>query len=55
MSSTVDSQEIEKFEKMAQEWWNPNGKFKQLHKFNPNRLLFMRRKFVNFLILMKNH
>ncbi len=51
MSSTVDSQEIEKFEKMAQEWWNPNGKFKQLHKFNPNRLLFMRRKICEFFNL----
>jgi 2-polyprenyl-6-hydroxyphenyl methylase/3-demethylubiquinone-9 3-methyltransferase len=51
MSSTVDSQEIEKFEKMAQEWWNPNGKFKQLHKFNPNRLLFMRRKICQFFNL----
>lgn len=44
MSSTIDNQEISKFEKMANEWWNPLGKFKPLHKFNPIRLSFMRSK-----------
>lgn len=44
MSSTIDNQEISKFEKMANEWWNPSGKFKPLHKFNPIRLSFMRSK-----------
>jgi 2-polyprenyl-6-hydroxyphenyl methylase/3-demethylubiquinone-9 3-methyltransferase len=44
MSSTVDNQEINKFEKMANEWWNPHGKFSPLHKFNPVRLNFMRKK-----------
>ncbi|MEM7059461.1 MAG: bifunctional 2-polyprenyl-6-hydroxyphenol methylase/3-demethylubiquinol 3-O-methyltransferase UbiG [Pseudomonadota bacterium] len=36
--STVDSSEIAKFEAMAAEWWDPNGKFKPLHMLNPCRL-----------------
>ena len=38
MTSTVDTSEIEKFEAMAAEWWDPNGKFKPLHMLNPTRL-----------------
>jgi 2-polyprenyl-6-hydroxyphenyl methylase/3-demethylubiquinone-9 3-methyltransferase len=37
-ASTVDAAEIAKFEAMAAEWWNPNGKFKPLHMLNPCRL-----------------
>ncbi|WP_138466463.1 bifunctional 2-polyprenyl-6-hydroxyphenol methylase/3-demethylubiquinol 3-O-methyltransferase UbiG [Poseidonocella sp. HB161398] len=36
--STVDPQEIAKFEAMAAEWWDPSGKFKPLHMMNPCRL-----------------
>lgn len=36
--STVDASEIAKFEAMAAEWWDPNGKFKPLHMLNPCRL-----------------
>jgi len=35
---TVDAAEIAKFEAMAAEWWDPNGKFKPLHMLNPCRL-----------------
>ena len=35
--STVDPAEIAKFQAMADEWWDPNGKFAPLHKFNPVR------------------
>jgi 2-polyprenyl-6-hydroxyphenyl methylase / 3-demethylubiquinone-9 3-methyltransferase len=35
---TVDAGEIEKFQKMAAEWWNPEGMFKPLHMLNPCRL-----------------
>ena len=35
---TVDAKEIAKFEAMAAEWWDPNGKFKPLHMLNPCRL-----------------
>ncbi|MHA3914386.1 bifunctional 2-polyprenyl-6-hydroxyphenol methylase/3-demethylubiquinol 3-O-methyltransferase UbiG [Halovulum sp. GXIMD14793] len=37
-ANTVDSEEVAKFEAMAAEWWNPNGKFKPLHMLNPTRL-----------------
>ncbi|MEO0917050.1 MAG: bifunctional 2-polyprenyl-6-hydroxyphenol methylase/3-demethylubiquinol 3-O-methyltransferase UbiG [Pseudomonadota bacterium] len=36
--STIDAGEIEKFQAMAAEWWDPNGKFKPLHMLNPCRL-----------------
>jgi len=36
--TTVDPAEIAKFEAMAAEWWDPNGKFKPLHMLNPCRL-----------------
>src|SRR6056297_3523484 len=36
--STIDSSEVAKFEAMAAEWWDPNGKFKPLHMLNPCRL-----------------
>ena len=35
---TVDKEEVAKFEAMAEEWWDPNGKFKPLHMLNPCRL-----------------
>ena len=36
--TTVDASEVAKFEAMAAEWWDPNGKFKPLHMLNPCRL-----------------
>jgi 2-polyprenyl-6-hydroxyphenyl methylase/3-demethylubiquinone-9 3-methyltransferase len=42
MPSTIDDDEIAKFSAMADEWWDPNGKFKPLHKFNPVRLAYIR-------------
>ncbi|WP_226623931.1 bifunctional 2-polyprenyl-6-hydroxyphenol methylase/3-demethylubiquinol 3-O-methyltransferase UbiG [Alloyangia pacifica] len=38
MTLTVDPSEVAKFEAMAAEWWDPNGKFKPLHMMNPVRL-----------------
>jgi 2-polyprenyl-6-hydroxyphenyl methylase/3-demethylubiquinone-9 3-methyltransferase len=40
--STIDVQEVERFSALAAEWWNPNGKFRPLHKFNPIRLAYIR-------------
>ncbi len=40
--TTVDQAEVEKFSALAREWWNPAGKFKTLHKFNPVRLRYIR-------------
>ena len=40
--TTIDAGEVERFSAMAAEWWNPNGKFRPLHKFNPVRLAYIR-------------
>ncbi|WDI30502.1 bifunctional 2-polyprenyl-6-hydroxyphenol methylase/3-demethylubiquinol 3-O-methyltransferase UbiG [Hyphococcus flavus] len=40
--TTIDPDEIEKFSVIADEWWDPFGKFKPLHKFNPVRLAYIR-------------
>ena len=45
--TTVDKIEIEKFSKLAKDWWNPNGKFKPLHLFNPTRIKFIKEKLVH--------
>jgi 2-polyprenyl-6-hydroxyphenyl methylase / 3-demethylubiquinone-9 3-methyltransferase len=39
---SVDPAEVAKFSALAAEWWNPNGKFGVLHKFNPVRLAYLR-------------
>jgi 2-polyprenyl-6-hydroxyphenyl methylase/3-demethylubiquinone-9 3-methyltransferase len=39
---TVDPEEIAKFAAMAEAWWDPDGKFRPLHRFNPVRLQFIR-------------
>ena len=41
-NSTINKKEIEKFSRIAEEWWNPTGKFKPLHKFNPIRIAYIR-------------
>lgn len=43
-ATTIRPDEIDKFHAMAAEWWDPNGKFKPLHKFNPVRLGYIREK-----------
>jgi 2-polyprenyl-6-hydroxyphenyl methylase / 3-demethylubiquinone-9 3-methyltransferase len=40
--TTINADEISKFAAMADEWWDPTGKFKPLHKFNPVRLGYIR-------------
>ncbi|MFN3145015.1 MAG: bifunctional 2-polyprenyl-6-hydroxyphenol methylase/3-demethylubiquinol 3-O-methyltransferase UbiG [Paracoccaceae bacterium] len=44
MQSTVDAAEVAKFEAMAAEWWDPNGKFRPLHMLNPCRLDYITRQ-----------
>ena len=39
--TTVNKEEIQKFSRMAEEWWDVNGKFKPLHMFNPVRLKYI--------------
>jgi 2-polyprenyl-6-hydroxyphenyl methylase/3-demethylubiquinone-9 3-methyltransferase len=41
-ATTIDPAEVERFSRLAAEWWNPNGKFRPLHKFNPVRLAYIR-------------
>ena len=38
----VDAAEIDKFSRLAAQWWNPEGEFKSLHEINPLRLGFIR-------------
>jgi len=45
--SSVNKKEIEKFSKMASEWWDPKGKFKPLHKFNPVRIKYIKENIIN--------
>jgi 2-polyprenyl-6-hydroxyphenyl methylase / 3-demethylubiquinone-9 3-methyltransferase len=40
--STVDEGEIERFSRIAEEWWDPHGKFAPLHRLNPTRLGYIR-------------
>jgi 2-polyprenyl-6-hydroxyphenyl methylase/3-demethylubiquinone-9 3-methyltransferase len=40
--SSIDPEEVERFSRIAAEWWDPKGKFAPLHRFNPVRLAFIR-------------
>jgi len=40
--TTIDADEVARFSAMADEWWDPTGKFRPLHKFNPIRLGYIR-------------
>jgi 2-polyprenyl-6-hydroxyphenyl methylase/3-demethylubiquinone-9 3-methyltransferase len=40
--STIDQAEVDRFTAMAAEWWDPTGKFRPLHKFNPSRLTWLK-------------
>lgn len=43
-ATTIDPAEVDKFQAMAAEWWDPNGKFKPLHMLNPCRLDYISRQ-----------
>ena len=52
--NSVNKKEIEKFSKMADEWWDPSGKFKPLHKFNPIRIQYIKENIIgNFKLKNK--
>ncbi|MDC0851165.1 bifunctional 2-polyprenyl-6-hydroxyphenol methylase/3-demethylubiquinol 3-O-methyltransferase UbiG [Candidatus Pelagibacter sp.] len=52
--NSINKKEIEKFSKMATEWWNPSGKFKPLHKFNPIRIKYIKENIIrNFKLKIK--
>ena len=52
--TTIDKIEIEKFSRLAKDWWNPEGKFKPLHLFNPTRIQFIKDKLIFHFKLNKN-
>ena len=45
--NTINKKEIEKFSKIAEEWWDPSGKFKPLHIFNPVRIKYIKDNIIN--------
>ena len=50
-NNTINKKEIEKFSKIAEEWWDPEGKFKPLHKFNPIRISYIKENIINSFTL----
>ena len=46
-NNTINKKEIEKFNTLAEEWWDPEGKFKPLHKFNPIRISYIKENIIN--------
>ena len=54
-NNTINKKEIEKFSRIAEEWWDPNGKFKPLHKFNPIRIKYIRDTILSEFKIKKEH
>ena len=48
-NNTINKKEIEKFSRIAEEWWDPDGKFKPLHKFNPIRISYIKENIIRSL------
>ncbi|UJQ93854.1 bifunctional 2-polyprenyl-6-hydroxyphenol methylase/3-demethylubiquinol 3-O-methyltransferase UbiG [Mariluticola halotolerans] len=46
-ATTINDDEIARFTAMAEQWWDPKGKFKPLHKFNPVRLAYIRQHVID--------
>jgi len=53
-TNTINKKEIEKFTKIAEEWWNPEGKFRPLHKFNPIRISYIKNNIIDTFKLKKS-
>ncbi len=54
MSTTINKEEIQKFSRMADEWWDVNGKFKPLHMFNPIRIEYITQTIKKYYKLKKD-
>ncbi len=52
-TNTINKKEIEKFSEIAEEWWDPEGKFKPLHKFNPIRISYIKNNIIDTFKLKK--
>ena len=53
--STINKDEINKFSKIADEWWDINGKFKPLHVFNPMRIEYIMDITLNYFKIDKTN
>ena len=53
-NNTINKEEVQKFNKIAEEWWNPNGKFKPLHKFNPIRIEYIKNNIIKDFNISSN-
>jgi len=51
----INKEEIQKFSKIADEWWDTNGKFKPLHMFNPTRIKYIKEKCIDHFKLKENN
>jgi 2-polyprenyl-6-hydroxyphenyl methylase/3-demethylubiquinone-9 3-methyltransferase len=45
-SASIDKNEMKRFDAQAQDWWNPNGVWRPLHKLNPARLEYIQKQIV---------
>ena len=54
MSTTINKEEIQKFSRLADEWWDVNGKFKPLHMFNPVRIEYITENIKNYFNIEKD-
>ena len=52
-TNTINKKEIEKFSKIAEEWWDPKGKFKPLHNFNPIRISYIKENIIKTFKIQK--
>ncbi len=54
MSTTINKEEIQKFSRLADEWWDVNGKFKPLHMFNPIRIQYITENIKSYFKIKKD-
>ena len=54
-SNTINQKEINKFSKIAKEWWDPEGKFAPLHRFNPIRIKYIKDSVINHYNITAKH
>ena len=52
-TTTINKEEIDKFSKIAEEWWDPEGKFKPLHIFNPLRIKYIKNSIIKHFKIKK--
>ena len=52
-TTTINKEEIDKFSKIAEEWWDPEGKFKPLHIFNPLRIKYIKDNIIKHFKIKK--